>query len=139
MLKIYFAGAIRGGRDDATLYTQMISHLQKYGEVLTTHVGDPDLLRQEKSMTEQEIYGRDMQWMEDADLLIAEVTTPSLGVGYEIAMARTMGKDIFCLYRKAEGKELSAMIAGNPHLKVFNYGDEEQARQCFEQIFSEFI
>lgn len=41
--KIYFAGSIRAGRDDADLYAKLIKLLQKYGTVLTEHVGDPNL------------------------------------------------------------------------------------------------
>lgn len=38
--KIYFAGSIRGGRDDATLYHKIIETLKTYGQVFTEHVGD---------------------------------------------------------------------------------------------------
>ena len=33
--KIYFAGSIRGGRDDRYLYESLISYLGSIGEVLT--------------------------------------------------------------------------------------------------------
>ena len=39
-MKIYFAGSIRGGRNDKELYSQIIRHIQKYGEVLTEHIGN---------------------------------------------------------------------------------------------------
>jgi hypothetical protein len=42
-MKIYFAGAIRGGRHDAALYYEIVQKLQKHGEVLTEHVGDTEL------------------------------------------------------------------------------------------------
>ena len=42
-MKIYFAGSIRGGRDDQELYSAMIEELQTYGEVLTEHIGSSDL------------------------------------------------------------------------------------------------
>ena len=42
-LKIYFAGSIRAGRADASLYQRIVKILQKYGTVLTEHVGDPAL------------------------------------------------------------------------------------------------
>ena len=42
-MKIYFAGSIRGGREDAALYLQIIDYLKSFGEVLTEHVGDPKL------------------------------------------------------------------------------------------------
>lgn len=41
--KIYFAGSIRAGRDDVELYARIVGLLQKYGRVLTEHVGDPNL------------------------------------------------------------------------------------------------
>lgn len=129
MLNIYFAGAIRGGREDARLYAQLISYLKTFGTVLTEHVGDDGLLREEKSLIEQEIYERDMQWLAVADLVIAEVSTPSLGVGYEIGLAQALGKKIFCLYRTGQGKRLSAMIAGNPALRVESYTRPAEAEK----------
>lgn len=129
MLNIYFAGAIRGGREDARLYAQLISYLKTFGTVLTEHVGDDGLLREEKFLIEQEIYERDMQWLAVADLVIAEVSTPSLGVGYEIGLAQALGKKIFCLYRTGQGKRLSAMIAGNPALRVESYTRPAEAEK----------
>ncbi|MEW6288511.1 MAG: nucleoside 2-deoxyribosyltransferase [Thermodesulfobacteriota bacterium] len=129
MLNIYFAGAIRGGREDARLYAQLISYLKTFGTVLTEHVGDDGLLREEKFLIEQEIYERDMQWLAVADLVIAEVSTPSLGVGYEIGLAQSLGKKIFCLYRTGQGKRLSAMIAGNPALRVESYTRPAEAKK----------
>ena len=88
--KIYFAGSIRGGRNDAKKYQQIIEFLGKYGQILTEHVGDDELLKQEKSLSDNEIHNRDMAWLTDCEYVVAEVTQPSLGVGYELAMALTM-------------------------------------------------
>ena len=65
----------------------------------------------ENSLTDTEIFERDMAWIEESDVVVAEVTTPSLGVGYELGQAESMGKKIICLFRKVEGKRLSAMIS----------------------------
>jgi len=142
MLNIYFAGAIRGGREDAELYAHLISYLKKFGTVLTEHVGDDGLLQEEKFLSEQEIFQRDMQWLKAADLVFAEVSTPSLGVGYEIGLAQTLGKEIFCLYRPAENRRLSAMIAGNPALRVGSYSHRAEAEKLLtgwiEQFRSKF-
>ena len=43
MLKVYFAGSIRAGRNDSQLYHKILKLLQKYGTVLTEHVGDPNM------------------------------------------------------------------------------------------------
>lgn len=136
VLNIYFAGAIRGGREDAALYARLIDFLDNFGVVLTGHVGNDALLEQEKSMTEAEIYERDMAWMRQADIVIAETTTPSLGVGYEIAVAEKMGKEIFCLFKPGQGHTLSAMISGCPALTVKSYDNAEEAEELLRNFFA---
>ncbi|HID70898.1 MAG TPA: nucleoside 2-deoxyribosyltransferase [Desulfobacterales bacterium] len=120
-MNIYFAGAIRGGREDAELYSSLIQLLKTYGTVLTEHVGDSTLLDKELFLSEKEIFERDMQWLDLADLLIAEVSTPSLGVGYELAVAEKLKIPCYCLFRKKHGRALSAMIDGNPYFQVLTY------------------
>jgi len=133
-VKIYFAGAIRAGRRDAELYRRLIDFLEGFGEVLTGHVGRDDLLAREGEMSEREIYERDLTWMRRADLVVAEGTTPSLGVGYEIALAVTLGKKVFCLFRPEEGVSLSAMIAGCPGLQVYSYRQPEEAETWLREM-----
>ncbi len=135
-MKIYFAGSIRGGRDDQELYFSLIAELQKYGKVLTEHLGHKSLSSLgETNLTDKEIFERDMAWIKEADIVIAEVTTPSLGVGYELGQAQAMGKPIHALYRQVEGKRISAMIAGNEYIKVSVYKDFEEIQKIFELIF----
>ena len=87
-MKIYFAGSIRGGRDDAKIYSQIIEFLQEYGQVLTEHIGKINLnTKGESTLSDKQIHDRDMKWLLDSDLMVAEVTNPSLGVGYEIGRA----------------------------------------------------
>ena len=82
MKKIYFAGSIRGGRADAALYARLIAHLKQRHTVLTEHVGSPTLRPTvERGMTDAEIYEQDMAWLRESDVVLAECTTPSLGVG----------------------------------------------------------
>lgn len=120
-MKIYFAGSITGGRGDQNIYQTFITMLKEHGTVLTEHLGNAALSSQGESLTAQEIYERDMAWIREADVVVAEVSTPSLGVGYEIGQAEAMGKRILCLYRAQEGKRLSAMLAGNAALDVHTY------------------
>ncbi|MCU0660213.1 MAG: nucleoside 2-deoxyribosyltransferase [Candidatus Pacebacteria bacterium] len=135
-MKIYFAGSIRGGRDDAALYAEIIKLLANYGEVLTEHIGLKDLSSLGEERTPQDIYERDMDWLLGADVLVAEVTTTSLGVGYEIGEAVAVGKRIMCLYREQEGKKLSAMIDGNPELKVVRYEEVKELKNVFDSFFN---
>ena len=109
---IYFAGAIRGGRADQALYLQIIELLRGYGTVLTEHIGDAALTPSGEGQSDRFIHDRDLDWLRSADVLVAEVTTPSLGVGYEIGRCIEWGKPVICLYRPGEGRRLSGMIAG---------------------------
>jgi hypothetical protein len=134
-MKIYFAGSIRGGRDDAVSYRQILPLLAEYGDVLTEHVGDVGLTRGgEDDLSDGAIYERDMGWLAEANVVIAEVTVPSHGVGYEIGRAESLGKPVLCLYRPSAGRRLSAMLAGNPALRCEAYGSVEELRPMLEQF-----
>ena len=134
-MKIYFAGSIRGGRDDADIYYQIINHLQQFGEVLTEHVGDNSIsLKGENTLDDYQIHDRDIKWLKSSDIIIAEVTNPSLGVGYEIAMALNMSKKVICLYKSQEGKRLSAMISGSKEINVIEYSNLEEVKKRLDDI-----
>jgi 2'-deoxynucleoside 5'-phosphate N-hydrolase len=122
-MTIYFAGSIRGGRDDHKLYAQIIHLLRSFGTVVTEHIGDANISLGGENAPDREIHDRDIAWLRSADVIVAEVTAPSLGVGYEIGRAVEWGKRIICLYRPTEGRKLSGMIAGCTGLSVHEYRD----------------
>ncbi len=124
-MKIYFAGSIRGGRNDSEKYFKIINHLKKHGDVLTEHIGSKNINELgEQHLSSEEIYNRDLNWLEEADIVIGEVSVPSLGVGYEIAKAEKLEKKILCIVQKLEeGKEISAMIGGNKKILLKEYSD----------------
>jgi nucleoside 2-deoxyribosyltransferase len=128
-MKIYFAGSIRGGREDAALYLQIIDYLKTFGEVLTEHVGDPNLTEAgDDGPTDRYIHNRDLDWLQSSDVLVAEVTSVSMGVGYEIGRAVESRKKVLCLFRPESGKNLSAMIAGCPDLVLVNYKNLDEVK-----------
>lgn len=124
--RIYFSASISGGRQDAPRYAALIAALGRAGRVLTDHIGSANLTAGgEAAAVDSEIYARDVAWLEEADVVIAEVTTPSLGVGYEVARATQLNKPVVCLFRPEEGRRLSAMIRGNPRVTVLEYAASE--------------
>lgn len=134
-MKIYFAGSIRGGRGDREIYAEIITILKKYGEVLTEHIGLATLSSYgQTEMTDAQIHTKDTNWIKDADVVIAEVTTSSLGVGYELGFAETFKKKVIVLYRPSEGKRLSAMVAGNSNTTVINYTDVSELPAVFDRL-----
>ncbi len=136
-MKIFFAGSIRGGREDMALYAEIITLLSKYGKVLTEHIGDQKLTIMGEAGLTRAIRERDIKWLNESDVVVAEVTSPSLGVGYEIAKAEEMGKMILCLYRPIEGKSISAMISGSDKLALKKYKTINDIKNIFEEYCEE--
>jgi nucleoside 2-deoxyribosyltransferase len=132
-MKIYFSGSIRGGRKYQPIYKEIINYLKKYGEVLTEHIGRNNL--NEGEWPDELIYEKDMEWLEEADVLIAEVSQPSLGVGYEIRRAEELKKKILCLYKN--GIKVSAMVLGNKNLNVKEYKNLEEAFKHIDDFFED--
>lgn len=124
--KVYFAGSIRGGRQDADLYKRIIEYIQMDHIVLTEHVGDLSKSRTE-GLPNQEvaIYEQDTAWLREADVVIAECTTPSLGVGYELAYAEARGIPVHIFYNKPRAN-LSAMLTGDKYFQIHPYATEEE-------------
>jgi hypothetical protein len=132
-MKIYFSCSIRGEATDPETVLFIIKHLKGHGVVLTEHIGDL-LESDEVNVTDEEIFLRDVAWLREADVLVAEVTASSLGVGYEIGVAEELGKPILCLYRSRQGRRLSAMIRGNRELVVRKYGAFEEALRFIDEF-----
>ena len=133
-MKIYFAGSIRGGYADSALYARLIAHMQARHRVLTEHVGKgPAIETLEQGMTDGAIWEQDMSWLRESDVVIAECSTPSLGVGYELAMAQTLGKSVHILFRRDRGS-LSAMLTGDPYYQIHMYSDEAELYPLLDGI-----
>lgn len=139
-MNIYFAGSIRGGRDDVKLYADLIKYLKKYGDVLTEHIADENLAETgEKDLSDKEIHDRDLNWLFRSEVIVAEVTAPSLGVGYEIRAAFESKKNILCLYRPQKDKRLSAMISGCPGITIGEYHRLDEACEIIDDFFNQLI
>lgn len=137
-LKFYFCGSIRGGRQLAADYQKIIEMLMHHGQVLTEHLGDDQVIEsKDRILTDVQIHDRDMDWVRESDLVLAEVTIPSLGVGYEIGRAIELGKPVLCLFRSDAGYTLSAMIAGSEGVKPLTYESLDELPEKIGEFISE--
>ncbi|MDO9565558.1 MAG: nucleoside 2-deoxyribosyltransferase [Candidatus Desulfaltia sp.] len=126
-MNIYFSCSITGGREDQQIYEKIVDFLIKEGhDVPTAHLASIDILADESIMNAADVYHRDLDWVSKCDVLIAEVSTPSHGVGYEIAAAIFQGKKVMCCHHK--DKKISKIISGNTseNMYIFAYGNEDQ-------------
>ncbi len=127
-MNIYFACPVIGARDDEAVYRAIVDMLIADGhEVPTAIIAQPEVVAMEKSANPGEIYTISIERIQRCDVVIAEVSNPSLGVGYEIAYALDLKKPVFCCYRL--GKSVSKMITGNcdPRIMVHSYQDIPEA------------
>lgn len=122
-MDVYFCGSIRGGDADVGLYAELIDILGEHGTVLTEHVGreDAHLDPQVDESDDGTIHEQDMAWLRRADAVVAEVTAPSLGVGYEVGRAVEWETPVLGLYRPDGDHALSAMIRGDDAVRVVEY------------------
>jgi 2'-deoxynucleoside 5'-phosphate N-hydrolase len=126
-VNIYFSCSITGGRAEEATYQTIVAELLKSGhEVPTAHLSTPEVVELEKVVDPVEIYTRDMNWLRECDAVIAEVSSPSHGVGYEVAYGLFLNKPVLCCYKA--GKRISKIITGNtsPTLTTFKYESETE-------------
>src|SRR3954469_10774880 len=125
MLTIYFAGSISGGRTDVGLYRELIAALEAEGHrVLAGAVAAEHVTASGETLDSCAIFDRDLAWIAAADVLVAEVSMPSTGVGYEIASARyKYGIPVICLYRPAHTARCTAMVAGDRGIELIEYSE----------------
>jgi len=140
-LQLYFCASIRGELVSKPFLGKLIDHLRtNHGPVLTEHIAFD--VCEKPDMTDRGIYERDVAWLKASDLVIAECSSASLGVGYELAYAESLGKPILVLYRwpRPDGKKLSAMIAGSTYerLAVRMYETEEDVKRLMDEWIAEW-
>lgn len=120
-MKVFFSGSIRGGGEYLSYYHQILNYLRSFGEIISEHLDQEIQVDSQGKASDFAIYARDIRWIRESDLLIAEVSQPSIGVGYEIAYAEAFNKPILALYYSGAENAMSAMISGNPRITTIEY------------------
>ncbi len=136
-MKIYFACSITGGREFESIYQIMVHGLVSDGhQVLTAHLAESGAGENEAALGPLEVYTRDVGWIIESDVLIAEVSVPSHGVGYEIGFALGQRKPVLALHQW--DRKVSKMISGNPDalLQVKKYHAAAEALQIMREFLA---
>jgi len=134
-MNIYFACSITGGREFEAVYQAIVYALvEDKHEVPTAHLAETGVTSIEAVIDPREVYDRDVAWIRTCDLLIAEASVPSHGVGYEIGFALANKKPVLVLHQV--GRKISKMISGNPdpNLTVKSYQTPEGAIQIIRSF-----
>lgn len=141
---IYFSGSISGGREDVELYNSIVGALRERGHhVNAGEVTNRNLLSGGEPGDPAEIFRRDIGWLDEVaaqgGLLVAEVSKPSAGVGYEIGYAR-YGREIpvICLWRPAHSRRCTAMLEGDAAIHLLEY-DEQNLSELIERLHTKIV
>ena len=133
-MKIYMSGSIYGGREKIETYKLLISELEKYAEVINKNIADEEVLEKEALQNDADIFNDLEIKLKSADLIFAEVSIPSLGVGYELGLADAIGKRIVAIYDKKVTSKVSTMIRGNQRIELISYEDIGEIIENLEEI-----
>jgi nucleoside 2-deoxyribosyltransferase len=127
-MKIYLACTVRGDRGGLHAVRALAALLERRGHtVLTHHLLSDDVDRAESALSAREVFERDVAWLDAADLLIAEASGSSYGVGFEVGYVlgrcdRSSGRRVIVLYDASRTGHVSRLIAGNTHPACTTYG-----------------
>ena len=126
-VNIYLACTVRGDRGAVAVLREVADLLEGAGHtVLTRHLLDDNVDSAESTLTEREVFARDMQWLTAADVLIAEASGSSYGVGFEVGyvLGRSDVTDqrVLLLYNDARRSAVSRLIVGADHPRCQVHG-----------------
>ncbi len=118
-MKVYFGFTVAGNRSSLETARGMVRCLEELGhQVLTRHLVDDDARAADRKLGPQAVYQRDMAWLRECDLFIAEVSGSSFGLGFEAGyLLGATTKKVMLLYSVSETFNISFMITGNAHPK----------------------
>ncbi len=134
--KIYFCGSIRGAKAEDNLYKKIIDHMKNNGHtVLTEHIGDIKKNEKERKY-DKDIYNQDMSFLNESNIVIAECTYPSIGVGYELRSAEVLNIPTHVFYKKSKA-ELSAMINGDEYFNIQRYETLDELFEILDEILGD--
>ena len=133
-MKIYFAGSISGGRERVEDFKKIIYALQKKHTVFTEQLTVVKAMPEGDKSFVKEMFDRGLVWIKDSDVLVADVSIPSVGVGWEIGFVESLGKRVICLYNVNSEKKLSTTVEGNPKNEIIKYNSVDEVIEKLNKL-----
>jgi 2'-deoxynucleoside 5'-phosphate N-hydrolase len=107
---VYCAGAIKGDASFKEYYKEIVKIVKSFQHAALSEM-NPEF-HSAIPLTDNQIFQRDIKWLEKSNMMIAEISGPSLGVGFEISYALNVRKIPVLAVYNAEIEKVSSMIAG---------------------------
>lgn len=139
-MRIYFGFTVAGDRSQVTVARRLVELLEAMGhEVLTRHLVSDTAAQMDRSITPQAVYERDMNWLRQSDIFIAEVSGSSFGLGYEAGyILGSSNKKAVLFYRREAAARISLLITGNthPNCTLIPYSEPEEIEGQLRSIMT---
>jgi nucleoside 2-deoxyribosyltransferase len=143
-MRIYLACTVRGDRGGVEAARAICARLRRHGhEVLTTHLLADNADEAEAALTEDQVYRRDLEWLSGCDVLVAEASGSTYGVGFEVGYvlgrAGVTGQQVVLLYNVARRHAISRLITGNcdASCTTLSYSSVDEVTAFIDRRFAE--
>ncbi len=127
-MNIYLACTVRGDRSSTAAARHVSDLLSSRGHtILTTHLLADNVEQAERALANEDVYRRDLAWLDRCDVLVAEASGSSYGVGFEVGYvlgrAEQSGQRALVMYDVSRQDNISRLISGlvSPYAKVLGY------------------
>ena len=139
-MEIYFGFTVAGDRSGVEAARRIVQLLENLGHhVLTRHLVEDDAWQADRRVSPREIYHRDMAWLQQCDLFIAEVSGSSFGLGFEAGyILGSSQKKAILLYRRDVEERVSLLIRGNSHANctLVPYANPQDVEEFIRTLFN---
>lgn len=117
-MKIFFTASLSGKDKYITNYEKIVTILKKNGyDLVSNHVleSEKELVSKESLEERQKYQKKFHQWINKADIVVAEISYPSTGVGYQLTHSLEKGKPVLALYTE---DKVPVALLGEPSDKL---------------------
>jgi hypothetical protein len=137
-MRVYLAAARTNTSRDVGAIGALLEAIESCGhQVPTRHVADPLGREVEGAVTDVDIARRDLDWLAGCDALVAEVSTPSHGVGVEVAAALRHGLPVLLVHRR--GAQVSRLLLGLAGVEVATYAHAGEAAKAVRGFLARIV
>jgi 2'-deoxynucleoside 5'-phosphate N-hydrolase len=134
-MKILFNSSVTGRDEYEENYKAIEENLNALGHEVTTpfFIGKKEDVKAETEKEAILYYNRLQKWLKESDILVFEVSYPSLGIGHEISWGLSLNKPVIVLYVKGK-KPVVLDAIPNDKLQVVEYNTRNLSRQIKDAL-----
>lgn len=133
-MKVYFCGSMTGSREKQENYEIIIDFINEFATVINPFVKDKEVIDYDPEY----IFKRDSANMKACDIVVADITIPSTGVGFELGNFYNLDKPVLVVYDE-NFPSPSTLPRGADKFLVKSYNTIEEEKNIIKAFLEENI